>query len=128
MSIGRLALFFPLVFASARKDYPIRMKSSRRHFLKTTGLICGATALPAWVFEMEAAEAAVIDKNALADIAMSRGKQLGVSYADIRINRYRYESIYTREQQVQNVSRTQSFGCGVRVLFKGRGGFPLVMM
>jgi len=99
------------------------MKSSRRHFLKTTGLICGATALPAWVFGMEAAEAAAIDKNALADIAMSRAKQLEVQYADIRINRYRYESINTREQQVQNVSRTQSFGCGVRVLFKGAWGF-----
>jgi TldD protein len=56
-------------------------------------------------------------------LAMARAKQLGAHYADIRINRYRTESINTREQQVQNVSRTQSFGCGVRVLFKGSWGF-----
>ena len=44
-------------------------------------------------------------------------------FADIRINRYRNESISTRERQVQNVSHTQSFGFGVRVLLKGTWGF-----
>ena len=99
------------------------MKPTRRDFLKTTGLACGAASLPSWVFEAEAAEAAAIDKNQLADIAISRAKQLGVTYADIRINRYRNESIFTREERVQNVSRTQSFGLGVRVLVKGAWGF-----
>jgi hypothetical protein len=37
-------------------------------------------------------------------------------HADVRINRYRSESILTREQQVQQVERSQSFGLGVRVL------------
>src|SRR5207249_2292791 len=59
----------------------------------------------------------------LAEVALSRAKKLGVTYADIRINRYRNESIFTREQQVQNVSRTQDFGFGVRVLVKGAWGF-----
>jgi TldD protein len=99
------------------------MKSSRRDFLKTTGLVCGAASLPAWVIEAEAASAAVIDKNKLADIAISRAKKLGAAYADIRINRYRNESVFTREERVQNVSRTQSFGFGVRVLVKGAWGF-----
>ncbi len=100
------------------------MKATRRDFLKTTGLACGAASLPSWVFEAEAAEAAaIIDKNQLADIAISRAKKLGVTYADIRINRYRNESIFTREERVQNVSRTQSFGLGVRVLLKGAWGF-----
>src|SRR6266851_1853266 len=100
------------------------MKATRRNFLKTTGLACGAASLPSWVFEAEAAEAAaIIDKNQLADIVISGAKKLGVTYADIRINRYRNESIFTREQQVQNVSRTQSFGFGVRVLIKGAWGF-----
>src|SRR5438128_12554174 len=99
------------------------MKFSRRDFLKTTSLVCGATALPSWVIEAEAAEAAGIDKGKLADIAISRAKKLGATYADIRVNRYRNESIFTREQQVQNVSRTQSFGFGVRVLIKGAWGF-----
>src|SRR6266404_6946882 len=99
------------------------MSLSRRTFLKTTGLICGAATAPAWVLEAEAAEAAAIDKNQLAEVALARAKQLGATYADIRINRYRNESISAREQQIQNVSRSQDFGFGVRVLFKGAWGF-----
>src|SRR5438093_2601419 len=97
------------------------MQTNRRDFLKTTSLACGAVSLPAWIIETEAAMA--LDKNELADIAISRAKKLGVTYADIRINRYRNESIFTREERVLNVSRTQSFGFGVRVLLKGAWGF-----
>ena len=56
-------------------------------------------------------------------LPLSTARKLGVTYADIRINRYLSESINTREQQVQNVSRSQNFGFGVRVLFKGTWGF-----
>src|SRR5713101_2445493 len=99
------------------------MKTSRRHFLETTGLVFGAASLSSWDFAAEAAEAAAIDKDTLAALAISRAKKLGASYADIRINRYRNESIFAREQLVQNVSRTQSFGFGVRVLVNGAWGF-----
>ena len=99
------------------------MNPSRRSFLKTTGIFCGASTLPNWVIETEAAEAAAIDKNRLADLAMSHAVKLGATYADIRINRYRVESISTREERVLNVSRNQSFGFGVRVLVKGAWGF-----
>src|SRR6266567_9569225 len=99
------------------------MQTTRRAFLTTTSLACGAASLPSWVFETEAAGATALDKNQLADIAISRAKKLGVTYADIRINRYRNESVFTREERVQNVSRTQSFGFGVRVLLKGAWGF-----
>src|SRR5205814_6732582 len=99
------------------------MNFSRRDFVKTTGMACGVLALPSFVIEAEAAEASKVDKSKLAELAISHAKKLGASYADIRINRYRNESIFTREQQVQNVSRTQSFGCGVRVLVKGAWGF-----
>ncbi len=99
------------------------MKTSRRDFLKATGVVCGAVTLPAWVLESQAAQAAAIHHDKLADVALSLAKKLGASYADIRINRYRNESVSTREERVQNVSRTQSFGCGVRVLVKGAWGF-----
>lgn len=101
------------------------MTNSRRDFLKTTGLTLTAAALPAWVFEQEAAASAMLDqnKNRLADIALSTARRLGATYADIRINRNRFEQISAREQQVQNVSRTQDFGFGVRVLVKGTWGF-----
>src|SRR5229473_3607884 len=98
------------------------MNFSRRDFLKTTGAACGALALPAWVVETEAAEAAAVDKKGLADLALSRAKKLGATFADIRINRYRREFIFSREQQIQNVSRDQDFGFGVRVLVNGAWG------
>src|SRR5215475_8382243 len=105
------------------------MTTSRRDFIKTAGVAAGALSLssvPAWISDVAAAEEAAangVDKNALADIALSTAKKLGATYADIRINRYRNESIATREQQVQNVSRGQNFGFGVRVLYKGTWGF-----
>jgi TldD protein len=105
------------------------MTTSRRDFLKTAGVAAGAlslSSLPSWITNVTAAEEAAangVDKNALADVALNTARKLGVTYADIRINRYRNESIATREQQVQNVSRGQSFGFGVRVLYKGTWGF-----
>src|SRR2546422_5544934 len=101
----------------------IDVKASRREFLKASGLALGAAAVPAWVLELEAAEAEAVDKGKLADAALSAARTLRASYADIRINRYRNENTFTREKQVQQVSRTQSFGCGVRVLLKGTWGF-----
>ena len=99
------------------------MPGSRRNFLKATGVALGAAALPPWVFELEAAEAAAVDKSKLADIALATAKALGSTYADIRINRYRDEAVFTREKQVQQVARSQSFGFGVRALWKGTWGF-----
>ncbi len=101
------------------------MTASRRDFLQTAGATLGALTLPSWVFEAEAAVDAklAVEKNRLADVALSTAKKLGASYADIRINRYRTEGIATREQQVQNVARNQSYGFGVRVLYKGAWGF-----
>jgi hypothetical protein len=97
----------------------------RREFLKTASSAVGAVALAPWVLEREAAAAAEVDavKSALAEAALTRAKVLGASYADIRINRYRSEAIFTRERQVQNVARNQDFGVGVRVLVNGTWGF-----
>jgi len=101
------------------------MTFSRRDFIKTASLTLGALTLPSWVFDANAATNFFIDvnKNDLADIALSTAKKLGASYADIRINRYRLEAIATRERQVQAVSSGQNFGFGVRVLVKGTWGF-----
>jgi TldD protein len=99
------------------------MALNRRAFLKTTSLVCGAATLHDWDWQAAAAEAASVDKHSLADLAISQAKKLGATYADIRINRYRNEAIFAREQRVQNVSRTQDFGFGVRVLIKGAWGF-----
>lgn len=99
------------------------MASTRRSFLKTSGLAISTATLPPWLLELEAAENAVVDKRELSDVALSTAKRLGAAYADIRINRYRRESILARERQVQQVERASSFGLGVRVLLKGTWGF-----
>jgi len=79
--------------------------------------------LPPWLLELQAAETAAVDKPQLAEIALATARRAGATYADVRINRYRFESIFTREQQVQEVKRSQSFGLGVRVLAGGTWGF-----
>ena len=101
------------------------MTFSRRDFIKTASIALGAVTLPSWVYEAQAATNLYIDvnKNSLADVALSTAKKLGATYADIRINRYRLEAVSTREKQVQNVSSGQNFGFGVRVLVKGTWGF-----
>jgi TldD protein len=107
------------------------MSFSRRDFIKTAGIALGAVTLPSWVYDAHASANAFVDvnKNALADAALSTAKKLGASYADIRINRYRLEAVSTRERQIQNVSTGHNFGFGVRVLVNGTWGFsasPLV--
>ena len=101
------------------------MNRARRDFLRTATSIAGAAAFAPWVLDLEAAQGAALDagKSGLADLALSTARRLGASYADIRITRIRSESVFTREQQVQNVSRNQTFGFGVRVLVKGTWGF-----
>lgn len=55
--------------------------------------------------------------------ALETAKQKGASYADVRINRYLRQSVNTREKRVMNISNSESFGVGVRVLVDGTWGF-----
>jgi len=69
------------------------------------------------------AQAAETDRGAFAEQALKLAKKAGVSYADIRLNRYDYETLRARERQIQSVSSNTSFGFGLRVLKKGAWGF-----
>ena len=96
---------------------------SRRQFLAAGGALLACRAVPAWAdtFQPDAAADAV--RSEVAAAALARAAALGASYADVRVNRYRRESISTRERQVQNVSRSASYGFGLRVLVNGAWGF-----
>ena len=59
----------------------------------------------------------------LADAALASAKKVGASYADIRINRYRVQFIFTRDRRVQNIVNTEDYGFGVRVIVDGTWGF-----
>ena len=59
----------------------------------------------------------------LADTALRLAKQLGASYADLRVCRYENEDIATREERVESITNSRNFGLGVRVLLDGTWGF-----
>jgi len=63
------------------------------------------------------------DMGTLAAMALEAARSAGATYADIRINRYRNQYLGTREQKVQAISDSDTFGFGVRVLAGGAWGF-----
>src|SRR5829696_9111170 len=95
----------------------------RRQFLATSTALFAGTCIPEWAEAFQPGRGDDGARAETADAALARATALGASYADIRINRYRRESIATRERQVQNVSRSASYGMGLRVLVNGAWGF-----
>ena len=59
----------------------------------------------------------------LADLALEAARAAGATYADIRINEYKRQSISTREARVLSINDGQDRGFGVRVVAKGAWGF-----
>jgi len=96
---------------------------SRRRFLATGTALLAASYVPDWAEAFQPGATDDARRAEAAEAALARAAALGASYADIRVNRYRRESIATRERQVQNVSRSTSYGLGLRVLVNGTWGF-----
>jgi TldD protein len=99
----------------------------RRDFLRLTGLGVGTLMVPV-IGGPRALFGAVTpipsaDKKALADAALEAARKKGASYADVRIGRYLNQFVITREDKVQNLVNTESYGVGVRVLANGTWGF-----
>jgi TldD protein len=104
------------------------------------GFVTGSAA--AFAAELFASQADSKSPNSplekLADVALAEAKKLKASYCDIRINRYRDQSVSMRlspergtskTNEVPSISDTESFGFGVRVIADGAWGFaasPLV--
>ena len=120
------------------------MKLTRREFIRTAGLATGAVVADRllggpgiWsVQRLEAAPLTAAELKTLADVALSKAKSLGCSYADVRINRYGNQivSLSTRPDRgagmatgkvnnVPAVIETETYGFGVRVLHSGTWGF-----
>jgi TldD protein len=96
---------------------------SRRQFLAGGGAALAVASVPAWAEIVQQGPSVEAQRAEAAEAALARATALGASYGDIRINRYRRESIATRERQVLNVSRSASYGLGLRVLVNGAWGF-----
>jgi TldD protein len=63
------------------------------------------------------------DKKKLADVALNAARAKGATYADVRIGRYLNQFVITREDKVQNLVNTESYGVGIRVIANGTWGF-----
>ncbi|MBE7176563.1 MAG: TldD/PmbA family protein [Mucilaginibacter polytrichastri] len=102
----------------------------RRDFLYMSGLGAGAFFLPGFTLpgnpidplaSLETVDTKI--KKELADVALNAAKSKGATYADVRIGRYLNQFIATREDRVQNVANTESYGIGIRVIANGCWGF-----
>ncbi|MFQ5824661.1 MAG: TldD/PmbA family protein [bacterium] len=100
---------------------------NRRDFIRISGLGIGSLAIPlpllghpitGPITPIDTAE-----KKKLADIALNAATAKGATYADIRIGRYLNQYVFTREDKVQNIVNTESYGVGIRIIAKGTWGF-----
>lgn len=102
----------------------------RRNFIQLSGMGAGALMVPMSMMGNNiSAEALlapgmdVIVKKRMADVALNTAKSMGATYGDARIGRYLNQYVFTREDKVQNVVNTESFGIGIRVIANGTWGF-----
>lgn len=65
----------------------------------------------------------VATKKQLADVGLNAARSAAATYADVRIGRYLNQFVVTRENKVQNVRSTESYGVGIRVIANGTWGF-----
>jgi TldD protein len=103
------------------------LSPTRRDFLKTTAATAAALAAGRGVRSASAQTVAAPAADTLAlDLAkeaLDAATAAGASYADVRVGRYRRQTVATRERQVSGVSDNESYGIGVRTLVNGSWGF-----
>jgi TldD protein len=106
--------------------------SSRREFVKTTSaaaaVLAGLAAVPssaraALLQQGDTLDLSDPDLKALAQLGLDAAHSAGASYADIRFNRNRTQSLFTREQRVQGLVDNETLGFGIRALVNGAWGF-----
>jgi TldD protein len=102
----------------------------RRDFIYLTGMGTAATMLPGIpIFgnpitperALERIDPAL--KKQMADVALNAARSKGASYTDVRIGRYLNQFVVTREDKVENIVNTESYGMGIRVIANGAWGF-----
>ncbi len=62
-------------------------------------------------------------KKKMADVALNAARSKGATYTDVRIGRYLNQFVVTREDKVENIVDTESYGMGIRVIANGCWGF-----
>ena len=103
----------------------------RRDFIQLTGMGAAGAAMLGGIpvigrpihpdQALETVDPAV--KKRLADVALNAARSKGATYSDVRIGRYLNQFVVTREDKVQNIVNTESYGMGIRVIANGGWGF-----
>lgn len=102
----------------------------RRDFVYLAGMAAGASLLPnipVWGnslppdYTPDPIDPAL--KKRIADVALNAARSKGATYTDVRIGRYLNQYVVTREDKVENIVNTESYGMGVRVIVNGSWGF-----
>src|SRR5262249_52395032 len=105
----------------------MRVNLDRREFVKLAGAAGIAAATTEWTPAVASPQVNAPGPDAaekdLGMAAMDSGRSAGASYADARITRGNTESIGTRERQITNVSKNETYGIGIRALVGGSWGF-----
>jgi TldD protein len=104
---------------------------NRKNFLYLTGMGFGGAMLSQIpVFGSPIAPEAALQggvdvalKKRMADVVLNAARSKGATYTDCRIGRYLNQYVVTRENKVQNVVNTESYGMGIRVIANGCWGF-----
>lgn len=94
----------------------------RRDFLKHTTAGVALTLVAPEIL-IGALRPGAADPREIALAAIDAARSAGAAYADARVARVRNEAISTREQRIQAVNSSETFGFGVRVLVDGSWGF-----
>lgn len=102
----------------------------RRNFVQLSGMGAASLLLPTTMMGNNVHAEALLEpgmdilvKKRMADVALNTAKAMGATYTDARIGRYLNQYLFTREDKVQNVVNTESFGIGIRVIVNGTWGF-----
>jgi len=103
---------------------------NRREFVKLVGSAGAAAAVAlsdVGTVDLNAQRSVAPEPDAaerdLALAALDAARSSGARYADVRIVRLLSESLATRERQITNVSKSDSYGIGVRAFVGGSWGF-----
>ncbi|MFN7973360.1 MAG: TldD/PmbA family protein [Acidobacteriota bacterium] len=107
-----------------------RRPVDRRAFLQHCGTAFAAGAvgamLPGRIFAATTVAGEPITgaaSRALCALAIDTLQKAGASYGDIRLARYRSQWIGTRDERVEGIHDSESFGFGVRAIAAGSWGF-----
>ena len=86
-------------------------------------MVAGGAWEPSSIFQRSTAPGPDALEKDLVLLALDAVRSAGASYADVRITHGNLESVTTRERQITNVSKSETYGIGIRALVGGSWGF-----